>query len=116
MYSVQLKDAKVLDLKGRRVNLFIDANGVVSDNMSVGLTEVPANTAMDPHTHEDKEEIIFVIEGSGTSIVGGSKEEMKPYTAVLFPIGVEHQVINDTNEPLKFVFMFNPKNDFKGAK
>lgn len=116
MYSVNYDQAKKLDLKGRTVRVFIDAAGVVSENITTGLTEVPANTAMDPHVHEDREEIIFVIEGTGEAIVGGSHEPLSPLTAVLFPIGVEHQVINDSDSDLKFVFMFNPKNDFSGAK
>jgi mannose-6-phosphate isomerase-like protein (cupin superfamily) len=67
---------------------------------------------MQPHTHDDKEEIIFVTDGYGEAVVGGSVEPLEANTAVVFPIGVEHVVKNRGKNPLRFVFMFNPPNDF----
>ena len=80
------------------------------------MTEVPPETAMQSHVHEDREEVIFIIEGTGEAIVGDSLEELQPETAVLFPIGVPHRVINKSSQVLKFVFCFNPVNDFSGAR
>jgi mannose-6-phosphate isomerase-like protein (cupin superfamily) len=116
MYSVKYSESKRLDLPGRDVRVFIGADKVKSERMTVGLTEVPAHTAMTVHTHADMEEIIFVIQGFGKAIVGDSTERLEPNTAVIFPIGIPHQVFNESDVPLKFVFMFNPINDFSQAK
>ena len=116
MYSLHKSEAMVLDLPARIVNVFVGSEKLTSDRMTVGLTEVHPETAMDPHVHEDKEEIIFVIEGHGEADVGGSIEILEPYTAVKFPIGVTHQVVNKGRNTLKFVFMFNPPYDFNAVK
>lgn len=114
MYSVNERESKLLDLPGRKVKVFIGEGTLKSERMTVGLTEVPPETSMTPHTHEDKEEIIFLVEGYGQAKVGDSVEKLEPYTAVLFPAGVPHVVKNESKTPMKFVFMFNPPNDFKG--
>lgn len=112
MYSIHKSEAKTLDLPGRFVHVFIGMDRLQSDRMTVGLTEVHPETAMAPHTHDDKEEIIFVIDGFGEAVVGDSVEKLEPNTAVVFPIGVEHTVKNKGRNPLRFVFMFSPPNDF----
>ena len=116
MYSVRKSEAKLLDLPGRDVRVFIGVHegftGVKSDYMTVGLTEVPPETSMTPHTHSDKEEIIFVVQGHGEATVGDSVEKLEPYTAVRFPVGVSHVVKNSSKEVMRFVFCFNPPNDF----
>jgi quercetin dioxygenase-like cupin family protein len=112
MFSVKKKEATVFDLPGRTVNVFIGGEALESARMTVGLTEVPPKSNMAPHTHEDKEEIIYVVEGHGIVRVGDSTEEIEPHTAVLFPLGVEHVVSNTSDKTLKFVFMFNPTTSF----
>ena len=116
MYSVHKSEAKVLDLKGRFVNVFIGSDKLTSDYMTVGLTEVHPMTEMDPHSHDDKEEIIYVISGHGSAKVGDSVEPLEADTAVVFPVGVPHSVKNEGRGPLKFVFMFTPPTDFTYAK
>lgn len=112
MYSARKSESKLLDLPGREVRVYVGTDFLYSDHMTMGMTEVPPESSMTPHTHDDKEEIIFVVQGTGESIVGESVEKLEPNTAVVFPIGVEHVVKNTSKEPMKFVFCFNPVNDF----
>jgi mannose-6-phosphate isomerase-like protein (cupin superfamily) len=116
MYSLHKSDARVMDLKGRVVKVFVGGGKIQSKRMTLGLTEVHPLTAMDPHTHDDKEEMIYVIEGRGEAMVGDSLEKLEPDTAVLFPVGMPHQVRNLGSIPLRFVFVFNPPNDFSSVK
>ncbi len=113
MYSIHKSDAKLLDLPGRDVHVFVGLDRLKSDFFTVGLCEVPPESSMTPHSHDDKEEVIFIVAGSGEAVVGGSVEPLEPYTAVVFPIGVEHVVHNKSKNPMKFVFMFTPPHDFK---
>ena len=116
MYTVDKSKAKLLDLPGRDVRVFIGPNNkftdVKSNHLTIGLTEVPPETSMTPHSHDDMEEIIFIIKGEGEVTVGDSTEPLKPLTAVKFPIGVSHVVNNTSKEVMQFVFCFNPTNDF----
>lgn len=116
MYSLHKSEAKVLDLPARIVNVFVGAGKLSSERMTLGLTEVHPETSMPAHTHDDKEEIIFVTEGYGEAVVGGSVEKLEPNTAVVFPIGIEHVVRNHGRNPLRFVFVFHPPHDFKNVK
>ena len=116
MYSVGKTDSRFMDLPGRFVNVFIGAGKVDSRRLTVGLTEVHPKTAMKSHAHDEMEEVIFVTEGHGVVDVGGSIEKLEPNTAVLFPAGVPHIVTNQGDEPLRFVFIFNPPNDFSSIK
>lgn len=116
MYSLHKSGAKVLDLPARIINVFVGGGKLSSERMTLGLTEVHPRTSMPPHTHDDKEEIIYVIEGSGEANVGGSVEKLEPHTAVVFPVGVEHVVHNHGPTPLRFVFVFNPPHDFKNVR
>ena len=116
MHTVKINEAELMRLPKRDVRCFIGGEKmntpVKSDYMTMGMTEVPAETDMIPHTHEIEEEIIFIIEGIGEVTVGGVTETLEPYTAVKFPIGVEHQVRNTGNSAMKFVFMFSPVFNF----
>ena len=116
MYTVKMENSKELGLKGRKVMVFIGSDSVKSDRMTLGMTEVPPNSVMDPHVHEDKEELIFVIEGKGEVVIDGKREELDPYTAAIFPLGLVHQVFNNNDMPLRFMFVFNPPNDFSSAR
>jgi len=116
MYSVRKAEAKLLDLPGRDVRVFIGTGpaftNVSSDHLTVGLTEVGPEVSMTPHVHDDKEEIIFIVEGEGEAVVGDSVEKLEPFTAVKFPIGVTHVVKNTSKKTMRFVFCFNPPNSF----
>ena len=113
--KVYREQSKELDLPGRTVRVFIGTEKLSSDRMTIGMTEVPPESSMTAHTHEDMEEIIFVVEGHGEAIVGDSVEKLEPNTAVLFPLGVSHVVKNTSKDVMKFVFCFNPPNNFGKA-
>ena len=116
MYTVKFDQAELLQLPKRHVRCYIGAEKmdtpVKSDRITMGMTEVPADTEMLPHTHDVEEEIIYVIEGTGEVTIGGVTETLEPLTAVIFPVGLEHQVKNTGDVPMKFVFMFSPVFNF----
>lgn len=119
MYTVKKKQAELMKLPKRDVWCFIGTEKmdtpVKSNNITMGMTEVPAHVDMIPHMHETEEEIVFIIEGTGEVTVGGVTESLEPFTAVKFPVGVEHQVRNTGDTAMKFVFMFNPVFSFGRA-
>ena len=116
MYTVKMNEAELMRLPMRDVRCFIGGEKmdtpVKSDQITMGMTEVPGGTDMIPHTHAIEEEIIFVLEGTGEVIIGGVTEALEPFTAAKFPVGVEHQVRNTGDSMMRFVFMFNPVFSF----
>jgi len=116
MYTVSMDRAELMKLPQRDVRCFIGTEKmdtpVHSDRITMGLTEVPAQTDMIPHSHSVEEELIFIIEGTGAATIGGVTEELAPFTAAKFPCGIEHQVRNTGETPMRFVFMFGPAFSF----
>ncbi len=80
----------------------------VSKDLSIGIVTISPGQSGDPHIHDDAQEAWYVISGKGELIVGDEKAELIPDTLVVAPAGVEHQIINDSNEPLKVMFVFSP--------
>lgn len=112
MYTLHKSEAKMLDLPGRTVYILVGNEKLSSDRMTFGVTEVPPQTSMSPHTHQCEEEIIFIMEGYGEVDVGGSIEKLEPDTVIKLPVGIEHTIRNDSSNTMKFTFCFNPCRDF----
>lgn len=114
MYSVHISEGKKIPLPGREVTLMIGGDQVKSERMTVGVTEIPPMGSNGMHTHTDKEEIIYVLEGIGEAIIGGEVVKLEPNTAVIFPVGIPHVTNNLEDFPMKYIFIFNPVLDFEG--
>jgi len=116
MYTVKFDQAELMQLPKRDVRCYIGSEKmetpVKSERITMGMTEVPPGTDMIPHMHEIEEEIIYVMEGTGTVTIGGVTETIEPLTAAIFPVGLEHQVKSTGDVPLRFVFMFSPVFNF----
>lgn len=80
----------------------------VSKDLSIGMVILPPGESGDPHTHGDSQEAWYVISGTGKLIIGDEIAELTPDTVVVAPQGVEHQILNDGEEPLKALFLFSP--------
>lgn len=80
----------------------------VSKGLSVGVVTLPPGESGDPHTHDVSQEAWYVISGKGKLIVGDESAELVPDSLVVAPAGVEHQIMNDSDEPLKVLFFFSP--------
>jgi quercetin dioxygenase-like cupin family protein len=45
------------------------------------------------HTHEDSDELLYILKGGGTLHLGGRKLELSPESAAWIPKGVEHSFV-----------------------
>jgi mannose-6-phosphate isomerase-like protein (cupin superfamily) len=116
MYTLHKSQGDRFDLPQRTVTVMVGPDKLKSENMTFGITEVAPETDMIPHTHDDGEEIIFILEGTGETTIGESTEKLEPDTVVVFPLYVEHQVRNTGKTPMKFAFCFNCVKDFSQYK
>lgn len=67
----------------------------------MGMSEVPAGSASNPHKHENQEEVFFVYEGSGHVIVDGVEIAVRPGSLVAVRPGELHQLRASTTEALR---------------
>jgi len=109
MYTVREDEIERLHLPGRDVRLLIGTDRLGAKNVTMGVCEVPPQGAMDPHSHDNEEEVMYVLQGQGRVMVDGSSEAIGPGSAIYLPVGSEHRMINESDDVLKFVFCFSPK-------
>ncbi|MCD6406270.1 cupin domain-containing protein, partial [Candidatus Aerophobetes bacterium] len=68
---------------------------------SVGQTYILPGKGHLTHSHEDMDEILFIISGKGEATVGESKGEVSAGDMIYVPAGVNHSLVNTGWEPLK---------------
>ena len=68
----------------------------------------PGARAKPAHAHDNGEETIYIVSGTGKVKVGDEISELSPGSLVLFPQGVPHMVWNTGDEPLKLVCFYGP--------
>ena len=103
MYSIRKPEAKELDLPGRTVRVFIGTEKLSSDRMTIGMTEVPPESSMTPHTHEDMEEIFIIVKGKANVTVEKEEGALGQGDAVVIPAGAVHEMENIGSEDVEYV-------------
>jgi mannose-6-phosphate isomerase-like protein (cupin superfamily) len=59
-------------------------------------------------THPETDQFIRVESGTGEAIIDGAKHELKDGSAIIIPAGSEHNVVNNSKEPLKLYTIYSP--------
>ncbi|ORE90319.1 cupin [Stappia sp. 22II-S9-Z10] len=75
---------------------------------AMGTQNVAPGGYVREHTHEENEEAIFVIEGTGRAVIDGAAHQMEPGTTIFLPMGVRHMFINDGPTDLRWVWLILP--------
>lgn len=74
-----------------------------------GICRIPPGSSNEMHTHNDGDEVIFVIKGEMRIIVDNEVETLGQCDAVLLLRGQAHQIFNNSNaEELIHTFTFTP--------
>ncbi|MGD9944410.1 MAG: cupin domain-containing protein [Burkholderiaceae bacterium] len=94
------------------------ANGFVTINLtppdtgsasaSMGTQSIAPGGFVREHSHVDQEEIIYVLEGTGTAVVDGVRHDMAPGTAFFLGRGVRHSFINEGVDSLLYTWTIIP--------
>jgi len=76
--------------------------------ISGGWYRVAAGVANHLDMHPDHDEFYFIHRGAATMMLAGEAVPMAAGDTVFVPHGVEHQIVNDTAEPLELFYVFAP--------
>ena len=71
---------------------------------SSGVLELPQGAEIASHNHPYREEIYYVLSGSGEITADGETVPVSPGQAFWFPAKVEHRTFNPNEEPLLLYF------------
>jgi len=73
-----------------------------------GLQAVACGGHVREHAHDPHEELILVIEGTGTAVIEGERHPMVPGTTLYLAPRQKHSFINDGDGLLKYFWVLMP--------
>ena len=71
-----------------------------SNNVTLGTQQVPIRTGIQVHQHQEADEVLFVLEGTGFGILDDARTPVEKGSAIYVPKGVWHGVENPDSELL----------------
>jgi mannose-6-phosphate isomerase-like protein (cupin superfamily) len=82
-------------------SLFIKVDpGGGSNNMALWTQQILIRAGIPVHQHNEADEVLFVLEGTGFGILGDTRMSIEKGSAVYVPTGVWHGVENPDSELL----------------
>jgi mannose-6-phosphate isomerase-like protein (cupin superfamily) len=84
-------------------------------NTQLVLMTLRAGDEIGLETHEEHDQFIRVESGTGTVVLNGETHRLKDGTAVVIPAGVQHNVINSSEEPLRLYTLYSPPEHPEGT-
>jgi len=108
LQPVRLDEAENFDLDGRSVKYLVGPKTTESKNVTIGVCTWPVGSTPPGHVHENEEEIIYIMSGTGKLISPENEVDLAPGTAVFIPVGLHHAIESYGPGPLEFVTMFSP--------
>jgi quercetin dioxygenase-like cupin family protein len=85
------------------------ASRLVGNLSNASVHHVEAHAGVKPHIHRVHEEVVVILEGSGTMTLGDSAYALTPGSTFLVPRGVVHAV--ESGAPLRAMSIFVPPFD-----
>jgi quercetin dioxygenase-like cupin family protein len=98
----------VYHLPGRDWFYLLGPQNSQARNLVFGLAEFPTGTLAAAHTHQQEEEILYILAGQGTLLSGEEQICLEPGVAIFIPPGLPHQIRVDGEQPLRLVTVFSP--------
>lgn len=86
--------------------LVVNQESIENAPTSVGLLTAEPGAVVPRHAHEDSVEILYLLEGGGTMVMGTQTVALSAGETVYVPIGVEHNYTNDTDGPMVAVQVY----------
>jgi len=71
-----------------------------SNSMALGTQQVSIRAGIQVHQHQEADEVLFVLEGTGFGILGDARTPVEKGSAIYVPKGVWHGVENPDSELL----------------
>jgi len=71
-----------------------------SANMAVGTQLLPKGAGIPPHQHTGSDEVLYILEGSGSALLGEMRSPLQKGSAIFIPKGAWHGAQNPDGEML----------------
>ncbi len=90
-----------------RIEWWVNADLADSEHLTLGRVEMRSGANNPRHYHPNSDEVLFLIEGSISHLVGEEWHDMEGGDTVLVPQGVWHQARNIGDETAIMVIAYN---------
>lgn len=100
-YAVKNREGETL----RDTYFLIDPEKSPSRNLKMGYTIVYPTGKTTGHSHDDMEEVYFIVSGRGKMVIGNDEFSIQTGDALYVPFGEFHTTYNTGIEPLKLLWV-----------
>ena len=100
-FAVKNRESETL----RDTYFLIDPETSPSKNLKMGYTIVYPTGKTTGHSHDDMEEVYFVLSGKGKMVIGEETFPVQPGDAFYVPFGAFHTTYNTGIEPLRILWV-----------
>lgn len=101
------RDEPIKDLENAKRVVLIDKDTVGAEDITFAYCRFEAGTSSHKkHTHEDAEEVIYILSGKGISGVIDTEVEMKRGDTMFVPRGAVHWFYNPFPDPVEMLFVY----------
>ena len=85
------------------------------EHMQLTVMAIPVGGDIGMETHPNTDQFLRVEQGTGKAILGGVEHDVTDDFAIIIPAGVEHNVINTGDIPMKLYSIYTPPNHPQGT-
>ena len=93
---------------GQVSHLLLAAGQFGSENLAVTWVEGEPGSEQAVHSHDGREQVYVIVQGTGAMRVGEEVEEVSAGAAILVPPGTDHSIRNIGEENLIYVSATSP--------
>jgi mannose-6-phosphate isomerase-like protein (cupin superfamily) len=81
----------------------------------VVVMSIPAGGEIGEETHEDNDQILYLVEGEGKVVLDGEETAYEQHDLVLVKAGTRHNFVNTGSTDLKIVTTYSPAHHPDGT-
>jgi len=102
------KEARAIQLPGRTVKVLADPEGIGSKHITFVLAVIPEGESLPWHVHEGAEEVIYVLQGTGTAHSDAETRAIHPGSVLYMEADSNHRIVNEGKGEVKLLCAFSP--------
>ncbi|CAB1244698.1 Cupin_2 domain-containing protein [Ruminococcaceae bacterium BL-6] len=112
-FSVNEIKGKVISrgtVNERRIQLIASPKSPAKrEGYGCGITTIPPGHVHEEHAHAASEELIYVLSGEGSGVVGGKQAiPLRPGDVISLEKGEPHQFVNTGRDELRLYWIYSP--------
>jgi mannose-6-phosphate isomerase-like protein (cupin superfamily) len=81
---------------------------LTGEHLQIVTMTLPAGTSIGEETHDDIDQVIYIVEGDGEAVLDGRRSPLSAGRLVLVRAGVLHDVVAGADGPLRLVTAYAP--------